>query len=153
MESLQSGQESQVLALKCLICTVSDCNWNVFTEAEFHHRCRSGLLVGFRGGKAGRQLVLPGMRPCSEWEADQASVDRVRSLVHSHPSCRLSLCPEPQEEIAAGSGPGAQAGSCRHSSCLTCAQGKLQLELLSAVFVPVQLCNGDGIIKEYKEAR
>lgn len=36
---------------------------------------------------------------------------------------------------------------------LTCAQGKLQLELLSAVFVPVQLCNGDGIIKEYKEAR
>lgn len=132
MESLQSGQESQVLALKCLICTVSNCNWNVFTEAEFHHRCRSGLLVGFRGGKAGRQLVLPGMRPCSEWEADQASVDRAEfgawfipipaagsACAQSHRSKLLGRGPVLRRgSRSSWSGPGAQAGSCRYSSCL-----------------------------------
>lgn len=53
MESLQSGQESQVLSLKSLICTIEKLELEHVTEAEFHRV--TGRIQRREGRKAGRQ--------------------------------------------------------------------------------------------------
>lgn len=144
MESLQCGQESQVLSLKCLICTVS----KLWLEG---HRGNSTCAAQglWEDSEEGRQAV------CAAWDESLLGAGS-RSGLSSHTAqfwawfiyitaAGLSLCPEPQgangvlrlccwERPCAPEGQqgqlewpsGPRVGSCRHSclcSHLACARG------------------------------